>query len=281
MANCATRIRSVIDQHAQHPLWSSRIPLDCQEYRVLLPDDVYFEKPLKRTLEATNWSASYVRAFTEAVESAAAVASRLLMDFDTLAAECARFAELAAIIRGRVAAPLHLIQAQLLTRMSLVLGSVKGLAVLEIGPEDGALFFELERLGAAVAAIDLAPKFFHANLQRGDFMSLALPRGAFDVIVATAVFEAGSERDAGAPAAAANLTPTVLDRFVSLLKPGGSVFLENLCSPLPFSAADARVRGFEVLDVRVPGVNFNFGGRGCALRLPLDSKSPLQKTCTQ
>jgi hypothetical protein len=261
----SARARRTCDAHLADEQWSGHLPLGLQEYTALLPDDTRFEVPVSVALAESQWAADSLSALEAGGKGARQAARALLADLNAIAEEAAVFAQMGQVMRSRIAPPLHVLQVQTLTRAAMALGSLHQLDVLEVGPCDCGMLEECRRLGASVTGLDLVPRVRRPYVHAGDFMKADLP-GPFDLVLATSVFEAGSSMAPGIEADASNRSPALLRRLHGAVRQGGLVVLENLCLPLPFSAAQAREAGFAVLGHRVPCMNAALGGRGCMLQ---------------
>lgn len=240
------------------------VPLPLQDYRVVFPEDTLFHEPFTLAVNGCNWTQRHLERLRNERPGCCEVAGELIGDLCLIAEEGVRLLEKLAAMRARIR-PLTILQIQALVRAETALGDLRGLKVLEVGPQNGELFLELLRSGADVFAVDLGPKLQHPRIIQGDFMREALP-GPFDLIIATAVFERSSTTQGEPDGDPLNLTPVLLERFRELTTANGVIVLENVLFPIPFSKSDAERAGFEVLNQQVPSVNIRFGGRGCTLR---------------
>lgn len=252
--------RAWCEHHQLRAGWRDFVPLHRQEYVAVLRGDPRFDLKIDEALRSSNWAPDQLAGLGG--ERWADAARRLLTDLSEIALEAGRLAEWIALMRGRIGSGLHALQVQALMRASLAVESFDGLKVLEVGPREGHLLRELQRAGAEVQGVDLEPLI--PEVSRGDFMTVGLG-GSFDLLIATSVFEVGSEMSK-TDASALSRSPALLRRIRDVLSPGGVVVLENLGFPIPFSATQAKAAGFEVLPHPVPSVNHIHGGRGCTLR---------------
>lgn len=262
--------REAIQTHQADPRWSSAIPLHQQEYPVIFRTDARFHLRYTQALAESGWAAAHLQALSQPAFAGRAAARHLLAELHLLAEQAADFTRIARQMRQMVDSMMHLLRVQALLRMEWVLGRVAGKRILEVGTQDGGLLLHLEKLGADVSAVDLGPELVHPRIQKGDFMKTELP-GPYDVIVATSVFEKFSAARGEDEPELANTRPELLERFRQLTQPGSLIILENIMFPPPFTAADAREAGFEVLPMTIPSANFRLGGRGCTLRRMADS----------
>jgi SAM-dependent methyltransferase len=258
--------RRAIDAHQALEGWSRWVPLALQEHTPLLGRHPHFHQPLESSLVATNWGLQRLRALARSGNAMQAAARKLLGELNGIAEEAAERAKLLPRLRLRIAPPLNALQVQALLRLELAVGkSVRGMRILEVGPDQGGLFRLLIHAGADVTGLDLHPAFVHPRLLQGDFVTTSLPDD-FDVVIATGVFEHGSSEGKG-EGDPRNLGVELLKKLRARLRPGGRVVLENIGLPIPFSPDQAEAAGFQVVRQVVPCVNVALGARGCLLRL--------------
>jgi hypothetical protein len=252
--------RTRLDGYLASPPWCARVRLDLQEYRAVLPVDVGFDRPIRSALSTSGFGDRHGRSLAGRVPVAAARA--LLADLAGVVQQACGVVTATHRLRTHVAAGRHLLRALALGRLTAAVGRVRGRRVLEIGCEDDALLTFLAQRGAEVWGVDLAA-CSHPRVARGDFMTATLP-GPFDVVVATAVFEAGSGFT-HLPRAGEEEVP-FLHRLRDLLAPGGVVVVENVGLPVPFSREVALRHGLVADDPRTPVQSVWADARGCTLR---------------
>lgn len=257
--------------HLQDRLWAEAIPLSVHEYSVLLPADPLLERPIAAALAQSPWGLALERAVRAGGERARAAAESALADMNRIASEAAQVARKLRELEERVGPPPTILQVQALARLERCLGLLDGKRILEVGAQDGGLLYALRRLGAEASAIDLQPEIHASFVQQGDFFTADLS-GGYEAIVATAVFEWGSNVRGERTPDARNQSAELLLRFHELLVDGGVVALENILLPIPFSKGQAENAGFELVRELLPAANHASGGRGCTLRKRLRSQ---------
>jgi hypothetical protein len=258
-------VRAACDAHLTDEKWAKLIPLRFQEFSPVFPADARFHQRIQEAYAESGWAQAHLRALEGAGEAGVRAARALVGELETIAREAAELLSRLKGIRERIKPPLHILQAQALTRAELALGSLKGKKALEVGPQEGELLLELLRLGAETTGVDLWPKNDHPSIVKGDFLHTQLP-GPFEFIVATAVFENSSCSRGEQDSDPRNNSREVLVRMRELTAPGAVVVLENVMLPIPFTKEDAEQAGFEVLRFLMPGISLRMGGRSCALK---------------
>jgi hypothetical protein len=253
--------RARINTHRSEPEWSKHVPLELLEYRPVVGDAPDFSRTVAEEIEFSPWATQRLDSLRAGDDSAALA---LLDDLH----EIARFAAASADDVSRLRAHmrergLHAMQAAAFERCRRLLDDETQRrarpTVLEIGAADGELVSALAQTGYDAHGVDVLPSP-HPQVLVGNFLTDE-PRTRYDVVVATALLEWGS----GIDPAVLEDPRHVLSRLRALVVDRGTLVLENVRLPLPFTRDDAERAGFTVREERVVSPTLALGGRGVTL----------------